>query len=132
MMTTISRLAATGFLISQAYRLSPAALVAPFEYGALPLAVFWFWLERSMIDREMADVSERHLLIARNLGAALERYQKDVKSGFELISQNLIDGREVGEVGHALKNLDFRQITVVKIPSRRIMHRVTVCGDRPV
>ncbi len=33
--------AAGGYLISQAYRLSPAALVAPFEYITLPLAVFW-------------------------------------------------------------------------------------------
>lgn len=30
-----------GYLISQAYRLSPASVVAPFEYCALPLAVFW-------------------------------------------------------------------------------------------
>ena len=30
-----------GYLISQAYRQSEAALVAPFEYVALPMAVFW-------------------------------------------------------------------------------------------
>lgn len=30
-----------GYLISQAYRIAEAALVAPFEYVALPLAVFW-------------------------------------------------------------------------------------------
>ena len=30
-----------GFCISQAYRRSEAALVAPFEYAALPLAVIW-------------------------------------------------------------------------------------------
>lgn len=30
-----------GFMISQAYRRSEAALVAPFEYIAMPLAVFW-------------------------------------------------------------------------------------------
>jgi drug/metabolite transporter (DMT)-like permease len=30
-----------GYLLSQAYRMSEAALVAPFEYAALPLAVFW-------------------------------------------------------------------------------------------
>ena len=29
------------YLISQAYRISEASLVAPFEYAALPLAVFW-------------------------------------------------------------------------------------------
>lgn len=30
-----------GYLISQGYRISEAALVAPFEYAALPFAVFW-------------------------------------------------------------------------------------------
>jgi drug/metabolite transporter (DMT)-like permease len=30
-----------GYAISQAYRLSEAALVAPFEYAAMPLAVMW-------------------------------------------------------------------------------------------
>jgi drug/metabolite transporter (DMT)-like permease len=30
-----------GYLISQGYRLSEAALVAPFEYVAVPMAVFW-------------------------------------------------------------------------------------------
>jgi drug/metabolite transporter (DMT)-like permease len=30
-----------GYAISQAYRVSEAALVAPFEYVAMPLAVFW-------------------------------------------------------------------------------------------
>lgn len=33
--------AAAGYLMSQGYRLSEAGLVAPFEYVALPLAVFW-------------------------------------------------------------------------------------------
>ena len=30
-----------GFLISQAYRISEAAFVAPFEYIAMPLAILW-------------------------------------------------------------------------------------------
>ena len=36
--------AAIGYCLSQAYRLADAATVAPFEYAALPLAVFWGWL----------------------------------------------------------------------------------------
>ena len=32
---------AGGYFISQAYRLSEAAFVAPFEYVAMPMAVFW-------------------------------------------------------------------------------------------
>lgn len=30
-----------GYLVSQAYRMAEAAVVAPFEYVAMPLAVFW-------------------------------------------------------------------------------------------
>ncbi len=30
-----------GFFISQAYRLSEAAFAAPFEYAAIPMAIFW-------------------------------------------------------------------------------------------
>lgn len=33
-----------GYAISQAYRSADAATVAPFEYIALPLAVFWGWM----------------------------------------------------------------------------------------
>ena len=36
--------AITGYCLSQAYRLSDVATVAPFEYIGLPLAVFWGWL----------------------------------------------------------------------------------------
>lgn len=36
--------AVIGYCISQAYRLSDAATVAPFEYTGLPLAVMWGWL----------------------------------------------------------------------------------------
>ncbi len=33
-----------GYAIGQAYRLSEAALVAPFEYAAMPLSVLWGWV----------------------------------------------------------------------------------------
>jgi len=33
-----------GFALAQAYRLADAAVVAPFEYIGLPLAIFWGWI----------------------------------------------------------------------------------------
>jgi S-adenosylmethionine uptake transporter len=35
--------AIVGYCLSQAYRMADAAIVAPFEYIGLPLAVFWGW-----------------------------------------------------------------------------------------
>lgn len=36
--------AIVGYTLSQAYRISDAAVVAPFEFIGLPLALFWGWL----------------------------------------------------------------------------------------
>ena len=36
--------AIVGYCLSQAYRLSNAATIAPYEYAGLPLAVFWGWM----------------------------------------------------------------------------------------
>ncbi|MCU4654258.1 DMT family transporter [Roseibacterium sp. SDUM158016] len=36
--------AGIGYCLSQAYRLGTAAVVASYEYAALPLAIFWGWL----------------------------------------------------------------------------------------
>lgn len=36
--------AVVGYCLAQAYRITDAATVAPFEYTALPLAVLWGWL----------------------------------------------------------------------------------------
>ncbi len=36
--------AAAGYLLNQAYRVSMANVIAPFEYVALPLAILWGWL----------------------------------------------------------------------------------------
>ena len=83
----------------------------------LPLAFFWFWLERTMIDKEIADVRDRHLLIARNLGAALERYQRDVKSGFKLIADNLASDKSLSKVEFILKDLNFSQMYLVDLRS---------------
>jgi S-adenosylmethionine uptake transporter len=41
-----------GYTLSQAYRLGDAATIAPFEYVALPLAIFWGW----MIWGELPDI----------------------------------------------------------------------------
>ena len=48
----------------------------------IPVAVFGIWPHSRAYDDIVADVSERNLLVAENLGRALERYDRDVKAGF--------------------------------------------------
>lgn len=98
---------------------------------ALPLAFFWFWLERNMHNKEVADVAERHLVIARNLGAALERYQKDVKAGFLLISRNLAMGHEVHRVERTLNDLNFKRISIVDLETGQAKTQADSLGHHP-
>ena len=70
--------AVIGYCLSQAYRLSDAATVAPFEYIGLPLAVFWGW----MIWSEIPDVPiwiGMALIIGAGLFVFLREKQKSRK-----------------------------------------------------
>ena len=64
-----------------------------------PLVVLYKWMERSAILKEIAYVDENHLIIAKNLAAAIERYSNDVALVFELASKSL----------QADENLDLRE-----------------------
>lgn len=65
-----------GYCLSQAYRLSDAATVAPFEYVGLPLAVFWGWLLWSDIP-DMPIWIGMVLIMASGLFVYLREKQKE-------------------------------------------------------
>ena len=48
----------------------------------------------AVLDREIESVSDKHLVIAKNIGEALERYAVDLKNGFELVAAMPADVRE--------------------------------------
>lgn len=56
----------------------------------IPVGILALWLERSAYDKEVAEVSERHLLLAENLSHALDRYSKDAQATFELAMAELL------------------------------------------
>ena len=41
--------------------------------AAAPVMLLALWVERAAVDREVASVQEKHLLVARNLGSTLQR-----------------------------------------------------------
>lgn len=63
-------------------------LTAAFVVVALlPVGLLTAWVQQTAYERELSEVRERHLLIARNLTAALERFARDVTAGFLLYCQ---------------------------------------------
>lgn len=88
--------------------------------SGVPLAVFWLWPHSSALDNKVAEVHERHLLLARNLGSAMELYHRDVVVLFESFAPEIAAGR--GEVARSMfENLHFDSVCVVKGGSGRLV-----------
>ena len=77
----------------------------------VPLVVFWLWPYSSILDRKYAEVRERHLLIANNLGAAMETYHRDIVVAIESLAPSIAEGKSI-EAKPIFANLNFRHICV--------------------
>ncbi len=70
-----------GYFMAMAYRLGTASVVAPFEYGALPLAIFWGWMVFGEVPRPAV-----WLGIALIAGAGLYVFSRERAQGRALAS----------------------------------------------
>jgi diguanylate cyclase (GGDEF)-like protein len=50
------------------------------------MTLFWVWPYSKALDLEVKEVNEKHLVIAKNLSAAFERYYQDVTGLFSIIN----------------------------------------------
>lgn len=87
----------------------------------LPLVIFWLWPQSKVLQNEFAEVRDRHLLLARNLGRSLEHYYRDTSSVFNLLSLNLAKGQQIEQAEAILKNLGFRNICLADAISGRVI-----------
>jgi len=73
--------------------------------ATVPVLVLAAWVQLTALEHEMEEVSERHLLIARNLTLALECYADDAGAVLELFGRmNMHDSitSDIGDLGQAL------------------------------
>lgn len=61
-------------------RIQTTVVMALILIGVVPVAGFTWFTYNHMVERELADVRDRHLLLAENVAAALSRYENDVRA----------------------------------------------------
>lgn len=88
---------------------------------AAPLGVFWAWPHSKALQNELDDVRDRHLLLARNLGTALQRYHRDISSAFEFVAESLQAKRVLPESSAMLANLRFRSVCLFDAQSLKLV-----------
>jgi signal transduction histidine kinase len=74
----------------------------------------YIWMERHAIQKEVDYVDENHLIIAKNLAAAMERYAIDVATVFELAAKNMQEPEGI-DLSETLDEFDLRFVTILDI-----------------
>lgn len=77
-----------------------------------PLLLFQAWPHSEVLEGELDEVHERHLLLARNLAAALERYYRDLVTTFDLLLDTPEVWTETKSMVRVLDNLSFRHVCI--------------------
>lgn len=78
--------------------------------ATVPVVMLATWVERSAVQKEFDTVTEKHLIIARNLSAAMERYANDIAAAVSAAASSKGDARDWREL---LGNLDIHSAIVV-------------------
>ena len=71
-------------------RLRYLLAIAFVSIATVPLLLLGVWVEGTAMQKEVAAVSEKQLLLAENITTALDRYANDVESSFVFFSESLL------------------------------------------
>lgn len=88
-----------------------------------PTTIFGWWSYHQSLKREFSEVTDRHLLLAQNLGAALKRYNTDLVATFEAISAELMAGETHSSFGALMTTLKITCVVIVDEASGSIVAR---------
>ncbi len=99
-----------------------------FALVLVPLILFRAWPHSAVLESELNEVHERHLLIARNLAAALERYHRDLTSTFELLLSDIHNLQDKDGVTEILDNLSFRHVCVANVQTGEVVNQIAPKG----
>lgn len=80
----------------------------------VPSLVFGLWSYQDGVKREFSTIKDRHLLIAQNLGFALERYYQDTIASFEAVTENLASGTRLPRMERLLSQLNMMSVMNVE------------------
>lgn len=94
----------------------------------LPVMALAGWVYVRAHDREIQVVDDTHLLLARNLGAALERYARDVVSAFELSAETALTGGETAHVAKFMSDLNFVHLCLARADDGVILDSIVPTG----
>ena len=92
--------------------------------AVIPVASLAVWIYVFAIDKEVDRVRESHLLLAENVGAALDRYAFDVQSVFEHVASQAAKGISMVGTKDLMANLGFVYLCIANTKSGDVVNEV--------
>lgn len=102
--------------------------------ATVPVVYLALWVEQTAFEKEVDAVREKHLLLAKNITAALERYAADVESTLlHLVTRKGSGTARLDAAEHKLAaRFDIRSVDIVRIAGERIsVERLTGMDAAP-
>ncbi|MEG3753896.1 sensor domain-containing diguanylate cyclase [Psychromonas arctica] len=98
----------------------------------IPMTIFWAWPYSKALDLEIKEVNEKHLVIAKNLSTAFERYYQDVLGVFSILETGSQKQVNSSEFNALLKSFQFLEVAVISEDGKLqtcIFSRQTQCQE---
>lgn len=96
----------------------------------LPALAFGLWIERNAFRSEVEAVSEKHLLLARNVTEALDRYARDVQASFDLFVETANADQTIRGFDKLGRRLNFNHLCIVS-PQGQVLKSVHALAAAP-
>ena len=93
--------------------------------AVLPVVGLATWIYGQALDKEIGDVTDKHLVIAKNIGRALDRYSIDLRNGFELVAEEVIAKRPTEGFFKFMKTMNFVHLCVADLNSGKITDEIS-------
>ncbi len=95
-----------------------------------PLAIFWLWPHSQSLNNDIKDVRERHLIIAKNLSDALDRYYVDLSATFEFLINDIETRDSTQKLDKLFKNLNINHICIANNYTGKIIKSIQTDGPK--
>ena len=92
----------------------------------VPSVIFGWWSYEQGVKREFSEVKDRHLLLAENLGRALDRYNIDLVAAFETITGSMLAKQEVPNLSLLMRRLNMDRVLIVNRSSGKVLSQVDI------
>ena len=86
--------------------------------SSLPVIALGLWVADTAFEREKAEVRERHLLLATNITAALERYAKDMNAAFDAMMATAVANDSLSNMADLGRRFDFIHFCLISAEGR--------------